>query len=662
MKMFSLRKKIKSGFIEPEEVFMDSLNPLGFDQSRHEGRIERSLSSDLLFSFLLVFFIGSLLLIAGRIGYLQMKEGSRFFSIASSQSLTVSTTPAPRGLIFDMNGAELAGNTSSFDIVFYKSEFLREGGSIPELHKNLSAFLGITADELAADGFFKEDAIIPNEVTLLRNVDTGTVLFIQSHASDLPGIFSEERTRRSYTEGPVFSPLIGYIGSITKEEKATRDDASVGALVGKFGLERQYEPQLRGLAGRKIIQVDARGAVQKIKTIDIPHPGQTLTLAIDGRLQEKAYDVLRTYMRQAGKRAGAVVALDPRDGSVRALVSYPSFENTVFEKKLSEQDFNSIFNNPDKPLFHRAVSGEYPAGSVIKPVIASAALEEEIIDPLKQIFSAGSIKIPNPFKPGEFSVFLDWKALGWMDMRHAIAYSSNVYFYSIGGGYESQQGLGVERMKKYEKLFGLGSVLGIDFPLEGSGFIPDQAWKAEKRPKDPIWRVGDTYNISIGQGDMLVTPLQVASYTSVFANEGTLYTPIIVKKITDPETGEILRDQNSLVIRENFISTSTIRIVREGMRMAVTEGSARSLNAVSVPIAGKTGTAQTGKPFEEHAWFTGFAPYENPELVLTVLVEKGGEGSSISVPIAKDIFDWYFSQEQRAEKSSQEEGFQASFK
>ena len=170
---------------------MDSLNPLGFDQSRHEGRIERSLSSNSLFSFLLVFFIGSLLLIGGRIGYLQMKEGSRFFSIASSQSLTVSTTPAPRGLILDMNGLELAGNTSSFDIVFYKSEFFREDSSIPKLYKNLSVFLGITADELAADGFSEENATVPDEATLLRNVDTGTVLFIQSHKSDLPGIFSE---------------------------------------------------------------------------------------------------------------------------------------------------------------------------------------------------------------------------------------------------------------------------------------------------------------------------------------------------------------------------------------------------------------------------------------------------------------------------------------
>lgn len=646
---FSRRSKHKNFLIEPEEIFLDSLNNLQFDRERLEGTIERSLpgfSFKLFLIFAIIIFLG----IVWRIADLQVVHGNEFQAQAAAQSITVSTTIPPRGLIFDSQEKQLAGNLSSFDLVFYKSEFLKEGGSLNILRENLSHFFSFTEEDFHFFGF-KEGGTLPRQVTILRDVDTVTTLFLKGHSKELPGVIAEERTRRVYTGGPALAPIIGYLGASSQEEREKMSELTHDSLSGKLGLELQYGEVLQGHIGKKIIQVDAERKIQKIKSISDAEAGNDLYTTLDGELQQKSYQVLETHLRANGKRAGAIVILDPQSGVVRALVTYPSFQNAFFTKRLSQKDFDTIFLNPDKPLFNRAIAGEYPPGSTIKPIIASAALEEKIINPLKKIFSAGFIRIPNPFKIGEFSTFLDWKALGWVDLRQALAYSSNVYFYTVGGGFENQQGLGVERIKKYAILFGLYQPLGIDLPGEKSGFVPDPFWKSEKKPKDPIWRVGDTYNISIGQGDMLVTPLQVASYTSVFANRGTLFKPYIVQKIINQKSKETVREFYPTIIRNNFISRDTIQIVREGMRLVVSEGTARQLNNVSVMVSGKTGTAETGRLNEAHAWFTGFAPYENPEIVITVLVEKGGEGSMVAVPIAKEILEWYFGSPSRIQQA-----------
>ncbi len=645
---FRSSRRRRGFLIEPEEIFIDSLNPLGFDQERHEGRLERSIAVSSTLPVILLIGAG-LFALFGRVAYLQIMQGPVLAARALEQSLVISTTPPPRGQIVDRNGMLLAGNIQSFDLVLYKSEFLKEGGSLDALRENLKGLLGVSNEELLEGGFPESVKAMFAETTVARGVNTDTIVRMQSKQDNFPGIFPEDRFRRKYEMGSPIATLIGYVGGLTKGERDAMPELPGDALVGKLGLEKQYNDELIGDFGKKIIQVDALRHVQKVKTIEEPKMGKTLELAIDGGLQEKAYEVLGSYIRTHGKRAGAVVALDPRDGAVRALVSYPSFDANIFSRKITSAEAKSIFSNSDKPLFNRAVSGEYPPGSTIKPVMASAALSEDIIDPRKQIFSAGFIQIPNPFRPGEFSIFKDWKPLGWMDMRNALAFSSNVYFYSVGGGYEGQQGLGVERIKKYDSLFGLGQKLGIDFPNEGSGFVPDPLWKAEKKPNDPIWRIGDTYNISIGQGDMLATPLQVASYVSAIANDGTLYKPRIVSRILDAETKEAVEEFLPEEIRNNIVDASVLSIVREGMRMAATIGSARLLGDLAVDVAGKTGTAETGRLNETHAWFAGFAPYENPELVLAVLVEKGGEGSVICVPIAKEIFAWYFSPDRVAQ-------------
>ncbi len=635
-----LHSSQKGRMIEPEEIFLDSLNFLGFDQGRHEGRLERAsryaFSGRILIIFFLVFFA-----LFFRVFYLQIVFGNFFNDSAKTQSVLVSRTDGPRGYIVDRNGVVLAGNGLSFDIVFYAAEFKRGAVSFEGVKRRLIEILEESESELVAGGFPKDERSIPSQVIIARNIDQKTLLLIQEQQEFLPGILLEERFQRIYNGGPAFSQLIGYIGPASSEEREKYLEYT-NVLTGKLGLERAYNEYLRGVQGKKIVQIDARRSIQRIKTIESALDGATVTLSIDAELQKKAYEVLGKHIREGGKRAGAFVALDPRDGSVRALVSYPSFDNSFFKKRLSQKDFEKIFKDPDMPLFNRAISGEYPPGSIIKPIIASAALEERIIDPQKQIFSAGFIQIPNLFKVGEFSVFKDWKPLGWMDIRSALAYSSNVYFYTVGGGYHGQPGLGIERIGRYEELFGLGKKLGIDLPGEGDGFIPSPLRKAATKKNDPLWRIGDTYNVSIGQGDTLATPLQIASYTAVFANRGTLFQPRIVESINNPETAVIVASFGPSIIRGDFLNERTIQIVREGMRMAVTEGSARQLSALSTVTAGKTGTAETGRLNEAHAWFTGFAPYENPEIAITVLVEKGGEGSSVAVPIAREILEWYF--------------------
>ena len=634
MNFFRKKKVYREYSIEPEEIFLDSMNPLEFDQAHHEGRIEQSISSNFFSAILLLCGLG-VLIFGGRIVYLQIFKGNAFASQAENQSLIVSTIPPPRGLIVDTFGEILANNTSSFDVIFYGAEFKKAKIPLETLKGNLIRVIDIQYSDIVNENFPKSEKNIPQEVVILQNIEAKTILAIQTHADDLPGILVEEHFRRLYGRGRAFSPVIGYSG-------LSKDDA-VGTLEGKLGIEQEYDTELKGKAGKKIIQVDAARQVQRIKTIEEPTAGKTLVLEINAGLQEKAYSALSAAITREGQKAGAVVAVDPRNGAIRALVSYPSFDNNLFTKSLSQKDFENIFLNPNKPLYNRAISGEYAPGSTIKIIMGAAAIAENIIDPLKQIFSAGFIKIPNPFRPGESTIFKDWKALGWVDLRHALAMSSNVYFYSVGGGYEDQQGLGISRIKEYETLFGLGSKTGIDLPGENSGNVPDPEWKATYRPSDPIWRIGDTYNVSIGQGDTLATPLQVAMYTTAFANRGTIYTPHLIQKILDPVSTSTVYEHTAEVLKENFIDQQALDTVREGMRLAVTGGLSQTLLSIPTEVAGKTGTAETGRP-GDHSWFTGFAPYDNPELVLTILIEHGKGGSVEAVPVAKEILDWYFRQ------------------
>ncbi|MGB4943408.1 MAG: penicillin-binding transpeptidase domain-containing protein, partial [Candidatus Moraniibacteriota bacterium] len=316
-------------------------------------------------------------------------------------------------------------------------------------------------------------------------------------------------------------------------------------------------------------------------------------------------------------------ALDPRSGAVRALVSYPGYDNNLFSGGIASDEYAALIENLAHPLFNRVTSGEYPPGSTIKPVIAAAALAERIVTPATTIESRGGISV------GKF-FFGDWKAHGFTDFRRAIAVSSDVYFYTLGGGYGGIAGLGMERMKHYEQMFGYGAVTGIDLPGEVDGFLPDPDWKMETIGER--WYIGDDYHAAIGQGFVTATPLQIVNSIAAIANGGTLYVPHV-------------RDGN-WVSKPVPISPDILSVVREGMRETVTEGTAQSLQTLPVAVAGKTGTAQYGNEDKTHGWFVSFAPYEHPELALIVLVEGQPKDSTYhAVPITKAVYEWYFSRE-----------------
>jgi penicillin-binding protein 2 len=403
-------------------------------------------------------------------------------------------------------------------------------------------------------------------------------------------------------------------------------------MIGKQGVEKSYEEALRGERGYDRVEVDSLGRPKKILGSVAAKPGNDLILNIDADLEKKAYDSLLSMLEEKGLSRGAAVALDPRDGSVLALVSIPGFDNNLFSEGITGDAYRSFLSDESKPLFNRAIAGEYAPGSTFKPVMASAALSEGVIDEHTEIESKGGISVGSFF-------FGDWKAHGFTDIRSALAVSSDVFFYTVGGGYGNISGLGIARIKKYAALFGYGSTSGIDVPGEADGFLPDKEWKKETTGEP--WYIGDDYHSSIGQGFITATPLQIVNSVAAVANGGTLYIPMVVSQIRGID-GRTVQNP-SKVIRSGFVAQDILRIVREGMRETVTDGTAQSLKTLSLPVAGKTGTAQFGTNGKTHGWFVSFAPYDDPKIALVVLVEgQEGDETYNTVPVTRDIYEWYF--------------------
>ncbi len=374
------------------------------------------------------------------------------------------------------------------------------------------------------------------------------------------------------------------------------------------------------------------GRETSIITKEDPLNGANLILSIDATLTAKIEQILEARLGTSAR--ASVIVMNPQNGEIFSLVSVPTFDSNAFAHGISSEQYNSLLQDPNQPLFNRAIGGSFASGSTFKPVVAAAALAEGIIDSNTSFISTGGIQVG-------LWTFYDWKAGGHgvTNVTRALSESINTFFYYIGGGYENFVGLGVERIMSYAQRFGFGHALGIDIPGEGNGFLPSKAWKEEQ--KGERWYIGDTYNVSIGQGDLLVTPLQIASMTSVVANGGILYQPHVGHAL---EIDDWEQKTEPIILDDSVVDNQAIQIVREGMRQAVISGSARRLSSLPVTSAGKTGTAQWSSTRQTHAWFTGFAPYENPEIAITVMVEEGGSGDVVAVPIAYDILEWWFTQ------------------
>jgi len=578
--------------------------------------------------FIIVFF---LIIFAVRIFYLDIIKGSYYADVSNGNRIRSTVIKAPRGKILDRYGQILASNVPSIDAIIIPA-------SLPEQESDRQVVVASVANILGIDeGEIRNIFEVKNKkslepILLKENITRDQALIILGKFRELPGVFIENTAIRSYEDGNIFSSIIGYDGKITKNEIAENSDYEMTDYIGKTAIEKQYESDLRGVAGAKQIEVDSLGNIKKNLSNINPQSGSDLILNIDAGLQKKLYDSMLDVLEKSGTRTAAAVAIDPRDGSVLAMVNFPNYDNNLFARGISNEEYQTIINNKNLPLFNRAVNGEYPPGSTIKPAVASAALMEGTITPETIIDGqGGSINI------GGFR-FGDWKTHAPSDVRTAIAESNDVFFYTIGGGYAGVEGLGMSRMKKYENLFGFGEVTGIDLPTEATGLIPDEQWKLDRFGEK--WYIGDSYHCAIGQGFVTTTPLQVANYTAALANGGTLYTPRIVNQIR--KTDGTITYNNPEVIRKNFISESVMAVVREGMRKTVTDGTAQPLKTLSVEVAGKTGTAEFGNEGKTHGWFISFAPYDHPVIALAIIAEGGGEGHSSGVPVTKDVYDYYF--------------------
>lgn len=634
-------QKVKLRFgedIEPYEILLDKLaqkkeEELGLSRKRFEVLLPKNI----LYGLLVVFFLMFLILFS-RTFQLQVIQGEDFSAKAEENKFIVQSIQAARGVIYDNDLNQLVFNLPSFDLVCQKIDLPSKDPERLKVFREISEITKIDIKELEekikGSGFA--------EVLISENLDHQTLIILESKnaSGELSGFQIKRNWIRDYGEqGESFAHLIGYTGRITNEEMDSLDNYSITDRLGKSGLEKSYEEILRRNTGKFRIEKDARGNVISKEIFQLPESGESIVLYLDSELQKKIEEEVKVILQMAGAKKAAVVALDPKTGGVLALVSLPNFDNNLFSDGSDPESLGKLLTDPIEPLFNRAVSGQYATGSIIKPLIAAAALQEKIIDPDKEIDCQGGITVPHRYNPDIVYRFADWKTHGMTDIRKAIAESCNSYFYTIGGGYKNQEGLGPNIIKKYLEFFGWGDQTQIDLPGEADGLLPNPAWKEERKQED--WWDGDTYNLSIGQGDILATPLQVAASFVAIANGGTLFKPQVVQKTVDSKKN-LLEEINPQVIRKNFIDSENLQVIREGMRGTVTSGTATLLNTLPVKAAAKTGTAQTPIPGHYHNWISVFAPYEDPEIVLTIVVENVREFQGLSIPIAKEILNWYF--------------------
>ncbi|HEU0085833.1 MAG TPA: penicillin-binding transpeptidase domain-containing protein [Candidatus Paceibacterota bacterium] len=429
---------------------------------------------------------------------------------------------------------------------------------------------------------------------------------------------------------PGFSHLLGYLSYPTKDKSGKYWQTD---FIGKEGLEKQYDEYLKGRNGAKIVETDARGGIHSENKVNDPVHGRDLTTTVDSRIQKQLHIFIRDFAGNNSFRGGAGVIMDAWNGEIISAVSFPEYDSAILSRGEDKEEINRYLNDDRKVFLDRTKSGLYTPGSIVKPFFAMAALSEGVIDPYKKILSTGSISIPNPYFPDKPTIFKDWKAHGWVDMRQAIAVSSDIYFYAIGGGFEGQKGVGILNLEKYSKIFGIGEITGVDHQGEKGGVIPSPEWKAKNFKGDP-WRVGDTYNTSIGQYGYQVTLLEMTRAVSAIANTGILPAPHFVKD-------DLAKEAEARRIEKEF-SPEIYQVAREGMREVVLSGTATVLRVPYVEVAAKTGTAQVGiSKSRVNSWIMGYFPYDNPRYSFTIMMESGPAGGTAAASaVMRQLLDW----------------------
>lgn len=615
-----------------------------FIDKKYQGSVIRLLvSSKVKLSFLIILIL--FIVLWSRVFYLQIQRGNYYHNIAEGNRIRSEVLAAPRGIFYDRNGLQLTDNNPSFSIILERDNLKKMS---PENQKKIQEkIFSLTNLKLEEVEKKWQDFLSSENKNLLLEFELNytQALYLLSHQNNFMELQLTIGSQRKYLAGENLSHVLGYLSRINPDDwpQLKTQNYQFTDLIGQSGLEYQYEKLLHGLPGFIDHEVDALGRELTVLKKSESQAGADLVLTIDSALNKKLFEEINKTLKKQNLKKAAAIALDPRNGEVLALVSLPSFDNNYFsEVKKYNQQISNYLTNENQPLFNRVVSGEFPSGSTIKPVFALAALEEGIINKSTSFLSNGGLRIDKWFFP-------DWKTGGHgpTNVLKALAESVNTFFYYIGGGYDNFIGLGLEKMMFYGQQFGFGAKTNLDLPGEEKGFLPTKEWK--ETVKKEIWYIGDTYHVSIGQGDILVTPLQIANMTAMIANKGILYQPFLLKKVIKQKTiAQVTEPQ--IIHNNNFIKAENIDIVRQGMRQAVLSGSARFLNDLPFTSAGKTGTAQVGGEARPHAWFTVFAPYEQPEIALTILIENGNEGSTVALPVAKEVLKWYFTNKLTVDK------------
>ena len=559
-------RKRKNFLVDPDEIFLDSKNLQNFDRQQFEGRIEKPIPQKTLV-FLSVFFLMIALTFGGRLVYLQVEKGSAYFERSENNVLEKNILFANRGIIYDRNKRELAWN---------------------------------------------------------KKIDTSEVLVLYSDTNEK----NQENMSlvRSYLS-PGFSHLLGYVSYPQKDKTGNfwQED-----FIGKDGLEKEYNDRIKGENGSKMIEKTATGEIYSENIVNAPKQGPDLVTTIDSRIQSQLFLFIKSLAERGSFAGGSGMIMDVRNGEIIVSTSFPEYDSEALSLGNDKDKINQYISDKRRFFMDRSISGLYTPGSIVKPFFALGALNEGIIDKNKEILSTGSISLPNPYFPDQKTIFKDWRANGWTNMAEAIAVSSDIYFYTIGGGFEGQKGIGIANIEKYARLFGIGTSTGVDLPDEKNGNIPSPEWKLKNFKGDP-WRVGDTYHTAIGQYGFQVTPVEMVRATGAIANYGKLLTPHFLLGDTEKEN-----QFTTINLKKEYFD-----VVHQGMRGAVTFGTATALNVPYVQVAVKTGTAQLGVAKDRlNSWVIGFFPYENPKYAFVIMMESGPKNSASASSVARQLLDW----------------------
>jgi penicillin-binding protein 2 len=605
------------------------------DINKQDGAPELRRRTRLLYLLLILAFLG----LITRLIFLQILQGERYTFLSENNRIRIKRVPGTRGMIFDRQGQLMVDSRPSFDLLFVPEDTAEPAKTL----RLLARYLKWDENEVLAGFDENKSRAAFDEIVLGRDVDWATVVAVETHQLDLPGVTLRVRPRRSYADGPAGAHVLGYLGEVNSKQLKTLKEQGyvIGDEIGQYGLERSWEEVLRGQSGGQQVEVDALGRRVRVLHEVTDTPGYTVHLTLDRQLQETAFAALN------GKE-GTVVALDVNSGAILAMVSTPAFDPNSFARGIKADEWSTLLKDRLRPLSNRATQGQYPPGSTFKIIMAIAGLEEGVVQPESRIFDPGYYTFGN-------RSFRDWKkgGHGSVDLHRAIVESCDVYFYQLGPR------IGIDRIAKWARAFGLGDKTGVALDDERNGLVPDSDWK-RKRYRQP-WYPGETVSIAIGQGYLTVTPLQMANMIATVANGGKLYRPRIVSKVESVD-GATVREYGPEIIHTIDVKPATLERVRNALAdvVKVAGGTGGAARSSIVEIAGKTGTAQVVEMKggyvkteqlayfnRDHAWFVSYAPVQNPQIAVAVLLEHGGHGGDAAAPMAKKVIEKFIEQQKK---------------